>query len=49
MFSLGTRILTERSGGSTRADILRRLLRQRHEEELRRLAAEVEASEEHSE
>ena len=49
MISLGTIILTESSGGSTRADRLRRLLRQRHEEELRRLAAEVEASEEHSE
>ena len=46
---LGTRILTERIAGSTRADILRRLLRQRREEELRRLAAEIEATEEHSE
>ena len=46
---LGTRILTQRSGGSTRADRLRSLLRQRREEEPRRIAAEIEASEEHSE
>ena len=46
---LGTRILTEHSAGSTRADRLRRFLRQRHEEELKRFAAEAEASEEHSE
>ena len=46
---LGTRILTERSGGNTRADRLRRLLRQRREEEQRRIAAEIEATEEHLE
>ena len=46
---LGRKILTERSGGSSQADRLRRLFRQRREEEeLRSFAAEIEATEEHS-
>ena len=49
MIFLGTRIPTEHSGGSTRADRLRLLLRQRREEELKRIAAVIEATEEPSE
>ena len=46
---LGTRNLTECSAGSTRADRLRVLLRQRQKKELRIFAAEIEATEEQSE
>ena len=46
---LGTMILTERCGGSTRAYRLKRLFRQRREQELRLYPTETEASEEHSE
>ena len=46
---LGTRVLTERNGGSIRGNKSKRLHRQRRDKELRSFAAENEATEEQAE